>query len=171
MRSRKNLIFKSDKIDPFWNGRFIWFSDLAKVRPVVGETMLGALREAVDLVHEFYQLDAPVYPDMLQITKWDTQMFMPPHADNAHLDGSTHKMAHRDFAGIIYLNDSFEGGELYFTALDIAIKPKRGRFVGFTAGFHHEHSVVRIKSGTRLTMPFFLTFDRSKAAPGLARGL
>ena len=35
-------------------------------------------------------------------------------------------MAHRDFAGIVYLNDDYDGGELYFTGLDIAIKPKRG---------------------------------------------
>jgi leucine proline-enriched proteoglycan (leprecan) len=76
-------------------------------------------------------------------------------------------MAYRDFAGVIYLNDDYEGGELYFTGLDIAVKPRRGMFVGLTAGFHHEHSVLRVESGTRLTMPFFLTFDRKRANPRL----
>jgi hypothetical protein len=72
-------------------------------------------------------------------------------------------MAHREMAGIFYLNDDYTGGELYFTALDIAVKPKRGTFVATTAGFHHEHAVLRIESGTRYTMPFFLTFDPEKA--------
>ena len=73
-------------------------------------------------------------------------------------------MAHRAFSGVIYLNDEYEGGELYFTALDIAVKPKRGMFVAFTGGFHHEHAVLRVMSGRpRLTMPMFFTFDGSKA--------
>jgi leucine proline-enriched proteoglycan (leprecan) len=90
-------------------------------------------------------------------------MFMPPHADNANPDGTPNKMAHRDLSGIIYLNDDYEGGELYFTALDIAVKPRRGMLIGITAGFHHEHAVLRVEKGTRLTMPFFLTFDAEKS--------
>jgi hypothetical protein len=42
-------------------------------------------------------------------------------------------------------------------------------FVGIAAGFHHEHAVLRVDSGTRLTMPFFLTFDVAKADPLLMR--
>jgi hypothetical protein len=99
---------------------------------------------------------------LLQIVKWEAGMFMPPHADNANPDGSKHLMAYRDLSGIVYLNDAYEGGELYFTALDIAIKPRRGMFVAVTAGFHHGHAVLRVDSGTRLTMPFFLTFDSEK---------
>ena len=35
--------------------------------------------------------------------------------------------------------------------------------IGITAGFHHEHAVLRVENGTRLTMPFFLTFDPQKS--------
>ena len=76
-------------------------------------------------------------------------------------------MAHRDFSGIVYLNDNYRGGEFYFTALDTIIKPKKGMLVAFTAGFHHEHAVLRVESGQRLTMPFFLTFDRTRGDPSL----
>ena len=84
-------------------------------------------------------------------------------------------MAYRDFGAIAYLNDDYEGGELYFTALDIAIKPKRGMFLGFTGGFHHEHAVAKVVSGsTRLTMPSFFSFDPRHANrivhPGVAEG-
>jgi predicted 2-oxoglutarate/Fe(II)-dependent dioxygenase YbiX len=152
-------MFKSDKIDPYWNNRFIWYADIAAARPADGEIMIGAQRSAIDAMKEFYQINAPLYADLLQLVKWEAGMSMRPHADNANPDGSTHQMAHRDLSGIVYLNDDYEGGELYFTALDIAIKPKRGMFVGMTAGFHHEHGVLRVTSGTRLTMPFFLTLS------------
>jgi len=59
------------------------------------------------------------------------------------------------------------GGEFYFTALDTVIKPKKGMFVGFTASFYHEHAVLRVEKSQRLTMPFFLTFDRGRADPSL----
>jgi 2OG-Fe(II) oxygenase superfamily len=129
--------------------------------------MRNAQCSAAELIGDFYRLTQPIYPDLLQVMSWPVGLHMPPHADNANPDGSPHAMAHRDFSGIVYLNDDYEGGELYFTALDTVIKPKRGMFVGFTAGFHHEHAVLRVEGNQRLTMPFFFTFDRSRADPSL----
>jgi len=125
--------------------------------------MRQTLGRAVARMRAFYRLTVPVYPDLLQIVRWRAGMAMQPHADNVNPDGAPHKMAYRDLSGIIYLNDDYEGGELYFTALDIAVKPRRGMLVGLTAGFHHEHAVLRVESGMRLTMPFFLTFDAARA--------
>ena len=109
----------------------------------------------------------PIYPDLLQIMSWPVGIHMPPHADNANPDGSLHAMAHRDFSGIVYLNDDYQGGEFYFTALDTVIKPKKGMLVAFTAGFYHEHAVLQVERKQRLTMPFFLTFNRDRADPSL----
>jgi hypothetical protein len=166
-RELSDRVFSSDDIDPYWNDRFVWFADIAAARPADGAIMIGAQHRAIDLMRQFYQITSPLYADLLQIVTWRTGMFMPPHADNRNPDGSHHHMSHRDFSGVVYLNDDYEGGELYFTALDVAIKPKRGMFVGMTGGFHHEHAVLRVHSGTRLTMPFFLTFNSEYADRGL----
>jgi Rps23 Pro-64 3,4-dihydroxylase Tpa1-like proline 4-hydroxylase len=116
------------------------------------------------MIQEFYRLTSPIYTDLTQIVQWPPGIFMKPHADNANPDGSPHPTAHREFAGVAYLNDNYDGGELYFTALDIAIKPRAGMFVGFTAGFHHEHAVLRVTGGgTRLTSPSFFTADPARA--------
>ena len=34
--------------------------------------------------------------------------------------------------------------------------------VDFTGGWHHEHAVLKVTSGLRLTMPAFYTFDAGK---------
>src|SRR6185436_7057981 len=139
----QDRIFSSDTIDPYWNGRFVWLKDVLAAYPHAGRLMIERQRRAVALVRDFYKLNAPIYSDLLQIVQWKAGSFMPFHADNANPDASPHGMAYRDFSGVAYLNDDYDGGELYFTALDIAIKPKMGSFVAFTAGFHHEHSVLR----------------------------
>jgi len=162
--------FSSDQIDPYWNNRFIWFADIAMARPPAGQVMIDAHWRALEMIREFYRLRAPIYPDLLQIVQWPEGISMPPHADNANPDGSPHAMAHRAMAGILYLNDDYEAGEIYFTALDVAVKPKRGMLVAATAGFHHEHAVLRVDAGVRYTMPFFLTFDPDKADRRLLEG-
>lgn len=151
----------------FWDGRFIWHSDVLGADAELAGHMLDAQRRAASLITDFYRLSQPIYADLLQIMSWPVGIHMPPHADNANPDGSPHAMAHRDFSGIVYLNDDYQGGEFYFTALDAVIKPKKGMLVAFTAGFYHEHAVLRVEGAQRLTMPFFLTFDRDRADPSL----
>ena len=51
--------------------------------------------------------------------------------------------------------------------LNTIIKPRKGMLVAFTAGFYHEHAVLRVAGRQRLTMPFFLTFDKDRADPSL----
>ena len=66
-RELAGLMFRSDRIDPYWNNRFIWHADIAAARPAIGALMIDAQRRAVDIVKEFYQIHAPLYPDLLQI--------------------------------------------------------------------------------------------------------
>jgi hypothetical protein len=155
------------RIPGFWDGRFIWHSDVSKAYGELADHMRTAQRRAAALITELYRLTQPIYPDLLQIMSWPVGIHMPPHADNANPDGSLHAMAYRDFSGVVYLNDDYQGGEFYFTALDTVIKPKKGMLVAFSAGFYHEHAVLRVEGSQRLTMPFFLTFDNSRADPSL----
>jgi 2OG-Fe(II) oxygenase superfamily len=155
----------SNRAPGFWDGRFIWHWDVAEAYPVLAAQMREGQRSAAALITDFYRLTAPIYPDLLQIMSWPVGIHMPPHADNANPDGSPHAMAHRDFSGIVYLNDDYRGGEFYFTVLDTVIKPKKGMLVAFTAGFYHEHAVLRVEGSQRLTMPFFLTFNKDRADP------
>lgn len=162
----RDRLFRDDHMDPFWNDRFVWLKDILERYPDAGRLMIERQRKSVQYVSRFYRLKQPIFSDLLQIVQWPTGKFMPPHADNANPDGSPHGMMHRQFSSVAYLNDDYEGGEFYFTALDIAIKPRRGSLLAFTGGFHHEHAVLRVHSGNvRLTIPSFYTFDATKADP------
>jgi len=151
----------------FWDKRGIWYADLLEHRPDAALTMMTAMGRCLAEMKRFWKLTVPVYPDGLHMMSWKAGLFMPPHADNAYPDGSPHELPYRDLSGVLYLNDKFEGGELYLTTKDVLLKPKRGTLVSITGGFHHEHGVVRVESGLRITIPFFTTFDKSRADPAL----
>jgi len=148
--------------DAYWSGRILDYPDILRERPEAARIMVETERRVAKRIEEFYELTAPVYADFVHLVQWREGMFLSPHADRANPDGSPHGMPWRDFASIVYLNDDYEGGEFYLTALDMVLKPAAGMLVAFTGGFHHEHGVLTIGKGTRITLPAFYTFDESR---------
>lgn len=148
--------------EAYWQGRLLFFADVAAAEPKAAAIMREAQNHITERLEKYYELTAPVYADTVQLVQWRDGMFMPPHSDRANPDGSPHGMPYRDFGSIVYLNEDYGGGELYFTALDMVVKPKTGMLVAFTGGWHHEHAVLRVTGGPRLTMPAFYTFDSGK---------
>jgi len=163
----ESLVFGASDVASFWDKRGIWYADVVKHRPEAAAVMLEAMRRCLVEMKHFWKLNVPVYPDGMHLMSWKEGLFMVPHADNAYPDGKPHELPYRDLSGVLYLNDTFEGGGLYLTARDILVKPKAGTMISMTGGFHHEHGVVRVESGLRVTIPFFTSFDKSRADPAL----
>jgi hypothetical protein len=161
-RAMSDQVHVEDVADPYWKGRIIYFADVLARHPEAAAVMRRTQQRITERLQAFYALTTPVFADTVQLVQWRQDMFMPPHADRANPDGSRHGMPHRDFGSIVYLNDDYDGGELYFTRLDMRVKPTAGLLLAFTGGWHHEHAVLRVTSGLRLTMPAFYTFDRGR---------
>ncbi len=147
----------------FWEGRIVYMDDVAEHNASAAAIMGGFQKRATAMLGEFYALTRPLWTDTVQLNVWEKGSCLPPHTDNSNPDGSAHSTPWRDFSSIVYLNDDYEGGELYFTAQDRVLKPKRGMLVAFSAGYHHEHGVLKVTRGRRITMPAFYTFDERKA--------
>jgi len=50
---------------------------------------------------------------------------------------------------VAYLNDDYEGGEIYFPRFDLTIKPKKGDIVIFPSTYVYEHASQDMISGTK----------------------
>ena len=59
------------------------------------------------------------------------------------------KVHDRDISVILYLNDNFVGGDLYFPDLDLRIKPERGMLVTFPSHPGYAHAAEPVKEGIR----------------------
>ena len=54
-----------------------------------------------------------------------------------------------DVSALLYINDDFAGGELYFPNQNLIIKPKSGTFVFFQGDESVEHEVKTVTDGSR----------------------
>ena len=59
---------------------------------------------------------------------------------------------------IVYLNNDFEGGEIYFPQHEILIKPEPGLFVAFPGNTNYFHSVKSFKGNKRCTISLWTQF-------------
>jgi hypothetical protein len=62
---------------------------------------------------------------------------------------------------LIYLNDNYEGGEIYFPGHDLEIKPKAGMFITFPGNPNYVHG-VHAASENRYTLSMFIKFAKFK---------
>ncbi|XP_029359828.1 prolyl 3-hydroxylase 3 [Echeneis naucrates] len=96
----------------------------------------------------------------------------PVHADNCLLEPDTKQcwkeppaFIHRDLSAILYLNDNFDGGELFFTKRDAKtvtaqVKPSCGRLVGFSSGPVNPHGVTAVTNGRRCSLALWFTKEK-----------
>lgn len=74
-------------------------------------------------------------------------------------------------SSILYLNDDYDGGELYFEEFDLSIKPKSNQLVFFPSGCEFRHEVKPVLNGDRYTLASFYTTDKLIGLHGKIREL
>jgi|688.fasta_scaffold23176_7 predicted 2-oxoglutarate/Fe(II)-dependent dioxygenase YbiX len=62
-----------------------------------------------------------------------------------------------EYAALVYLNDDYEGGEIYFPEYDVEIKPNKGDLIFFPGTHYYMHGVREVLSGHRLALMSFFT--------------
>jgi hypothetical protein len=93
--------------------------------------------------------------------KWDVGGFAAPHSDNSDHDGNPNAFEINKYVGILYLNDDYDGGELYFCDKEknmkpyLSFKPNAYSYYVFPGGIENIHGVSEITKGTRYTMVSF----------------
>ncbi len=77
------------------------------------------------------------------IYKYFEGQTMGPHVDyNEDND-------YLEYTIVVYLNDDYEGGELYFNKFDIKLKPKAGSIVMYPSKFPYIHESLEVLKGRK----------------------
>jgi hypothetical protein len=82
------------------------------------------------------------------ITEYRTGSSLNEHADKIC-------ESWRDVSNILYYNDDYTGGEIFFSQYDLEFKPKAGSLLIFPAGGNYAHGVKPVSFGNRYVTTTF----------------
>lgn len=81
------------------------------------------------------------------------------HCDNFGDNKNLKYMWNGYLANLIYLNDNYAGGELYFPEYNLIVKPEKGMLISFPGNFFNRHGIFPAIGDGRFAMSFFLKFE------------
>jgi hypothetical protein len=141
----------------YWKDRVCTTTSLNKNDPTIAPVLRGLFERLQPIVEDFYKVK--VFPTGTTIVRWLPGQFQNPHADKELHElpdiGLPNDFPNYDLSSLFYLNDDYEGGELYFPLQDIKFKPKKGAAYFFPGDMNYIHGVTEIKNSIRYTCPFF----------------
>lgn len=154
------IIYESE----YWKDRVATRETIESQNPTIVKTIDKIVKRLKIEVDSFYNIDA--MPTNPAIVRWLPGQYQLPHADKELHEGDNEGLPndfpYYDIAGLFYLNDDYEGGELYFPQHNTEFKPKAGAAYFFPGDKNYLHGVKEIKSGIRYVIPFFWTILEHK---------
>jgi len=143
----------------YWKDRVATGRSLDKEDPEISRVILKLVERLKVEVDNFFSVDAK--PTSPAIVRWFPGQLQMPHADKELHEGENagkpNDFPWYDIAGLFYLNEDYEGGELYFPNQKIQFKPKQASAYFFPGDMNYIHGVTKIDSGIRYVIPFFWT--------------
>lgn len=153
----------------YWADRVATYDTIRAVDPHIPDVINGMVDRLKKEVDAFFKVDA--VPTSPALVRWLPGQLQMPHADKELHEGENrgkpNDFPYYDLAGLFYLNDDYEGGELYFPNQDIKFKPKAGAAYFFPGDLEYIHGVTPIVSGIRYTVPFFWTILSHESQCGI----
>lgn len=149
------------------------------VRPEAAKLLLEASERARALTQAYFSPERPLHLSFTHLVcrsaiegEQEQRMDLSHavHADNCVLDPDTGECwreppayTYRDYSGLLYLNDDFQGGDLFFTEPDALtvtaqVHPRCGRLVAFSSGGENPHGVWAVTRGRRCALALWHTW-------------
>lgn len=152
-----NKIYEQNTSDhPRWDGKNLYYYQYSDEVKEVDFNIWTRLCKIVRETHPTVRFEYSQYSRWIAGDELD-----PPHADNIEQDGVTPNYSPwRSHGMVLYLNDDFEGGQLFYPDHFKMIQPKARMMAIHTAGLECTHGVKMVKSGFRHTMVNFGTVDQ-----------
>ncbi len=97
----------------------------------------------------------PVYLNELHAAKWTSGSAGDYHADDSDLDGNDVGGGHNVFSTILYLNNDYVGGEVYFKNQELSLKLDPGSILSFRGNLSNVHKINEVLEGTRYNIISF----------------
>ena len=132
--------------DGFWDEMIYFNNDFSKI-------LLPSVEQIKTIIEDTYDISI-IKLHKINVIKWDAGKFLGPHIDDESEQTLTNHIS-----SILYLNDNYLGGELYFNDHNLEIKPKSGDLIFFPGNKNYKHEVKKIIKGSRYTVPIWFMYN------------
>lgn len=139
----------------YWNDRQCSNDILERINPQVWNIIDKYITKMQLVIEDKFNCKVSSRPPV--IMKWRPGTEQRPHADKQLNDGQPNAFPDYDLNSLIYYNDDFEGGDLFYPQHDIVVRPKPGLAVFHPGDVNYLHGVSMVTSGYRYTTPSFYT--------------
>lgn len=129
---------------------------IRNIRIVSGDEDIKVLNNILEKIKEEIRtyIDSSVNKMWLRPLE-DIHCHYPPLHLYEHYDSKDEVGKNIAYGIVLYLTDSYEGGELTYTKKQISIKPQKGSLIVHPSSEEYTHKVETISSGIRITIPSF----------------
>lgn len=120
--------------------------------------------QAIQLVKKYskkildlYQLEGQLYPHVALLVKYDVDSFIPLHTDIMDEKCKKDKLSL-----ILYFNDDYSGGDIYFPKLDLEYHPEKAMALSYPAFMpEFDHGIHPITDGSKYILAFCFTENKN----------
>lgn len=144
-RNCKDFKYKSEHLDD---------SEDAEKLKLIHSEITSILRSCLDDYCAMYGVEVS-YQEAINVVKYGANEFFNVHSD----DGEPYRCT---ISTVGYLNDDYDGGELWFNFFDTKVKPEAGDLVISPSAFIYSHASLPVLSGTKYAL--VTMFDRTEFA-------
>jgi hypothetical protein len=156
----------NDYLDLLYDDEIIWedwstVNGLFKYGHYIGgekklsENILDPIKEKLFECLSHYSANTNLHfgwiPDFYKIQKYSTGRYMGPHVDA--IDETSDKSP--TISVVIYLNDDYEGGSIFFPEQNLEIKPSAGSMIIFPSYPPYYHHAKEVTKGNKYICPVF----------------
>lgn len=121
----------------------------AKEMKEIADSLYPSLNKAFEhytkVVYPFAANNIKSREHSIHLLKYGVGGHLPAHQDQG--------ISSRVLSSVMYLNDSYSGGEIEFPNSSVKIKPEAGSIIFFPSNFLYIHEVYPITDGFRYSMP------------------
>lgn len=144
---------------PLWNLRAVNTFNIDIREKEVLRTILNLHNLTKQEIEKNLNPNDELHAETIQFQRTFVQPDQPPHSDSTGNNGEDNGTSQRKFSSLIYLNDQFSGGNLWFPKQNTEIEPKPNTLIIFPATFEYMHGVKAVTSGIRYSILEFWTYD------------
>jgi len=122
------------------------------------QDVYDAQSPAVEDYAKHYNINGLKYWEAFNFIKYGPGQHFMEHHDHGFSYNCTVSL-------VAYVNDDYEGGELYFRLQNLKVKPQAGDLYIFPSNFMYPHQAMEVHSGTKYSIVTMLDYNEKFHTP------